>query len=68
MKRVGDLVEPFVPCVNCTDGWVKASSATQPWANPKVEGVDYMTRCSCWIAHQQRVLDALQQQGKKKKT
>lgn len=52
MKRVGDLVEPFSPCAMCTNGWVTVLPSRMVF------------RCSCWKAHQQRVLDALQAQAK----
>jgi hypothetical protein len=64
MKRVGDLVEPFVPCANCVNGWVEV---LRPWGTLQVPS---QTRCACWKVHQDRILraitDVAESQRKKK--
>ena len=53
MTRVGAIVEAFTPCVQCdpTPGFVPdVHDAT---------GRVYV-RCPCWLAHQQKVIEAAQ--------
>jgi len=61
MKKLSSIspsvVPQFEPCVNCAGnpGWLR-----------KVKPPDvFMVRCPCWLAHQQRVADALKAAGKK---
>jgi hypothetical protein len=60
MKKVSDIARDLVPayesCGNCVDGWVRKDTK---W------GYDGVVRCWCWKAHQQKLAEALQQQGKK---
>lgn len=58
MKRIGDLVPPFTPCVNCasSSGWIISP-----------DGSTYV-RCPCWTQHQRRVVDAIRAASVTRKT
>lgn len=66
-ERVGDVVAKFEPCVNCDNGWV---TSVNPYTStsPVPTGGQVVTRCACWIAHQRKVLDALQAKSKSRRT
>jgi len=59
----GDLVPPFEPCVNCTNGFVTTNGRHEMYSTP--DGW-FLKRCPCWHAHQRSILDTLQAQGRKK--
>jgi hypothetical protein len=62
MKRVGDLVPSFESCGVCNkDGWVEKCEREDGRTTYTAE------RCRCYVVHQQRVLDAVQQQANKSK-
>jgi hypothetical protein len=62
MKRVGDLVEPFVPCGNCVNGWVQVM---RPWGTMQVPS---QARCPCFLAHQQKILRAITDVAESRRT
>jgi hypothetical protein len=56
LKRIGELVEPFVSCGVCSkDGFVTMLTPSSPPFADSYEQV----RCRCWKAHQAKVVDAL---------
>jgi hypothetical protein len=66
MKRVGAIVPPFVACANCEamPGWVTTWSPFEGDREPP--GMVCMVRCSCWKAHQAKVVDALKAASQRK--
>jgi hypothetical protein len=47
-KRPVIREEPYVHCVNCTNGWLMVG--------------EFAKRCPCWFIHQRRLLDAREQE------
>lgn len=58
MTRIGALIPAFYSCASCTNGWV-----THYIGKPG-QMMAAVTRCHCWHAHQQRVLESLQDLSK----
>lgn len=57
MKKLSNvaasIVPPFEPCAQCDNGWV-------PLMKPRYLGEQIgVVRCGCFLAHQQRIADAL---------
>ena len=59
-------MEPFVPCVNCKDTPGLIEVRVSSWRGMASNRPAYR-RCPCFLAHQKRVLDAIQAQAKTKK-
>jgi hypothetical protein len=64
MKKVSDylknLIPPFTPCANCKDGWVMAECKLEScMGNISPQKHEHLTRCSCFRAHQQRIVSGL---------